>query len=275
MSFKKALRRYFEAWERSISLLEKPVVLVPFVLLAIIQIVPLVMTTFFVEPPLSYFMVPTMHTLFGEEALHYPTHFVMLPDIFRVFAAPFVLLFGYSLLGWGVLMLIDLCHDKPVRFANYLAGVRILLPSILAIGSLFVLLDYGVQYAGILLDRATSGLFGDVAVASVRAAGFVSKVFLVYSLFFLGLYRETAGPAIRRSIRFARRRFMVTGLVILSAYLMRAFVDFVLAESFAQFAFDETHVLVAVVAGVLVESFALYYVLSATTFLGLRKREVV
>lgn len=60
-----------------------PVILVPFVTLAFIQLLVLEILYFSPQYPLSVFFNPIVHTLWGEEYVHYPSNFLILPKLFQ------------------------------------------------------------------------------------------------------------------------------------------------------------------------------------------------
>ncbi|OGX38588.1 MAG: hypothetical protein A3C36_05790 [Omnitrophica WOR_2 bacterium RIFCSPHIGHO2_02_FULL_52_10] len=60
-----------------------PAILVPFITLAFIQLLVLEVLYFSPQYPLSVFFNPIVHTLWGEEYVHYPNNFLVLPKLFQ------------------------------------------------------------------------------------------------------------------------------------------------------------------------------------------------
>ena len=89
------LKLYIRGWVDAVSLFKHPVVLLPFVALALIKLFPLICVSFFTHPWISGFSVPAVRSIFGEEALHYPQHVLMLPEMFRVIDIAVLLLVNH------------------------------------------------------------------------------------------------------------------------------------------------------------------------------------
>ena len=60
-----------------------PVILIPFITLAFVQLLALEILYFFPRFPLSVFLNPVVQTLWGGEFVHYPNNFLILPKLFQ------------------------------------------------------------------------------------------------------------------------------------------------------------------------------------------------
>src|SRR3990167_8068562 len=60
-----------------------PVILIPFLTLAFIQLLILEILFFFPRYPLSVFFNPIVRTLWGEGFVHFPNNYLILPKLFQ------------------------------------------------------------------------------------------------------------------------------------------------------------------------------------------------
>lgn len=74
----------FFIWNKSFEILRKhPVVVVPFLMVALFDAVILAVLTFSRQQPLSSIIGPAVSALCGKEFFHYPGNFLMLPKVFN------------------------------------------------------------------------------------------------------------------------------------------------------------------------------------------------
>ncbi|MCK4775221.1 MAG: hypothetical protein KAT30_10565, partial [Candidatus Krumholzibacteria bacterium] len=86
------LLRYMKCWEEALAMLRSPSVLGPFLIFAALQFLLLVSLTLFSVSPLAVVMVPVVKLLGGEEALHYPMHMILLPQMYHQVYLPLAIL---------------------------------------------------------------------------------------------------------------------------------------------------------------------------------------
>ena len=93
MPLKKGQRHLIPLLRGAINtVISNPVILVPFLTIAFIQLLVLELLYFFPRFPLSKFINPVVITLWGREFIHYPNNFLILPKLFQI-AQVFIYLF--------------------------------------------------------------------------------------------------------------------------------------------------------------------------------------
>lgn len=76
-------RKFFIAWKNCFESVKLTKILLLFVVYACLQIAIVLMFIFYAYPPLSGVLVPIIKHFFGEQALHYPNNYVLLPTLFN------------------------------------------------------------------------------------------------------------------------------------------------------------------------------------------------
>ncbi|MEJ2722904.1 MAG: hypothetical protein P8181_17465, partial [bacterium] len=137
-------------WPDAVALSRHAGLFWPFVILAAIKLALLLLAGLFWLPGLVGVVAPILGSLAGEDALHFPSHMKMLPDIYRVADIFVMITIGFAVYAWAVFMMMDAVDERFFRPFRYLPEVAVVLPSILIIGFVFVT---GSLIAPFLLDR--------------------------------------------------------------------------------------------------------------------------
>lgn len=260
------LDKYIKCWEETLLLARRPLLWVPFVLLAVVVSIPLISSRYFTETPFSYFMVPALSFLFGDEALHYPAHLRLLPLMYKAFCLPLVWLIGFALFAWAVYMMIDVLEGRRTETGKYARPLFYALPSLLVLGFVFAIID-GLS---LIVDLATTDAAAHV-IALFLAAGVALwfKVHLVYSIFFVVVYGDKAMAAMRRSIGFGRRNLALTTLIVATAAVIRLATELSVTSSITNHTQPES-VFAWLLLATGLEILTAFFVLAATTFVALK-----
>lgn len=270
------IRKYFRCWEEAIRMLNNSWILTPFLLAALIQSALLLAIANFPRPPFSYIMVGLIKGLAGERGLHYPTFYLLLPDTFKVLSLPVLVVFSFVLYGWGVFMMIDYYQGQQQPFLYYKAEVLWNAFCFMQIGLLFAAF---VVAAPLLISRA-GNLMGDplakmLIKRSSKLVGFLFEVALAYALFFSKFYREKPLSAVAKSVSFARKRFLLTAMIIITLFIIHKPADYLLDNSSALiFKLSPDWVPAVMVADIAVGIFTNYFLFAATTYLAMHRRRV-
>jgi hypothetical protein len=229
MNVTRILSDYLEALTNVRIAFRAPSVLVPFLLFGLLQIVVLTLLASFPAPALAPVMVPVMRVLGGEAALHYPTHFAMLPEIFRRVYVPLVAVAGFAMWTFGVWSMVD-HNEVGLRIPRRSRAAR--LADIIVIGIVFtgatVLLGRAVAIGSRLLPASVpAGAVAGVGIALVAAV----QTLLVYAPVVIRLRGVHAPAAIVTSARYAWHNFGATALVVATVLVVSAPLDFLLANS--------------------------------------------
>lgn len=268
------LKLYIRGWLDTVSLLRRPIVLVPFLVLALLKLLPLLCLSFFSYPLVASFSVPAIRSIFGEQALHYPQHVLMLSDMYRTVDITVLLLFGFTMYGWAVFMMADTLQGKRIRLADYGLQVVWSIPSFLLIGVLFVLITFGIP---LLLEQVTDVIDRRrmVQLLTLMAIALWASLIasLIYSLFFLKYVPEGPMNAIARSVRFTQRRFAVTVVTLLTVLVLHAPGHYLLSRFLTPHIGMPDPLLPAIIVKLLFDIVAGYYLFAATTSLAVGKRK--
>jgi len=136
------LVNFLRSLEESVAMLRSPSILLPFVIFAAVQSLVLMSCAFFTVPPLSTVMVPLIRLISGEQSLHFPMHFVLLPGIYHSIYLPLVVIVGFVLFGRAVFGMGDY-YQSQGRSIGTRPPMSRSVPSMILIGLLYVLLATG------------------------------------------------------------------------------------------------------------------------------------
>ncbi|MCK5406417.1 MAG: hypothetical protein KAJ37_03145, partial [Candidatus Krumholzibacteria bacterium] len=182
------LLRYMKCWEEALAMLRSPSVLGPFFIFAALQFLVLVCLTLFSVSPLSVVMVPVVKLLGGEEALHYPMHMILLPQMYHQVYLPLAILVGFALFGWAVSLMVDYYERTGVDIPGLKRRpTASMIPSLVVLGLIYVGVITAVQlsfsYIGSTLP--VGGAAPLVSVVGGVALVVAVQALLIYSVFFL------------------------------------------------------------------------------------------
>ena len=262
------LLRYMKCWEEALAMLRSPSVLGPFFIFAALQFLVLVCLTLFSVSPLSVVMVPVVKLLGGEEALHYPMHMILLPQMYHQVYLPLAILVGFALFGWAVSLMVDYYEragvDIPGRTRRPTASM---IPSLVVLGLIYVGVITAVQlsfsYIGTRLPVGVAGpLVSLVGVAVVVAV----QALLIYSVFFLVTRTSNPLEAVGLSARHGLKHPGLTVMIVLTVLLIHLPVDFLSsrADKIA-LKFDPQLVAVLLSVGIVFEILTNFFLFASTT----------
>jgi len=267
------LLRYMKCWEESLAMLRSPSVLAPFVVFAALELLVLMSLAFFFVPPISTVMVPITAAVGGEKALHFPMHFILLPRTYNLVYLPLTIIVGFCLFGWAVSMMLD--YYEHIGVAVPEGGRR----KSTVLRSMFSLVVVGFVYVAVI--SVLQLLFGSAAsrVGNIWASRLASLVgvaavvcaqaFLVYAPFHVVAHAENPIAAIAKSVRFGRRRFGLTVLVLATVVLIHWPIDALLRyPDKVVLKFHPELVFFLLAAGIVVELFTSYFLFASTTSLA-------
>ena len=264
----RAVSRYLDGLLYARTALREPRVLLPFAIFAILQITVLFALAAFTLPLLSPLMVPIARALGGEQFLHYPTHLVELPAVYRRLYLPLVATVGFALWTLAIWYLVEahtIGTERPRR------PLRPFIPHAVMIGLVFV-------GASVATGEATTRLVGPTAPDMVSRAVLLLNVvltagaqsFLVYAPVVLRLRGSNAWTAVRVGAAYARRNFLATALPVFTVLLVHMPIDFLLAHADRLAArFQPETVLYLMFGSIALEMFTAYLLFACVTELAL------
>ncbi|GEM_PF-3256435 len=273
MKLERLIRKYFRCWEETVWMLRKPSLLVPFFLLGCLEFAALLGLTYFSKRPLSYGMIDIIRIFGGEKALHYPAHFILLPDIYHVMSIPLVMVAGFILFGWAVLMMSDYFLNCLRETGFYFRTAVWNVPSFVLVGIVFVGLVIGAPEGMMFLASKTGkGPLSELINRAAWLAGFLTEIGLIYAVLSVKYYPDSPAKALRNSLHFARKHFIITGMVILTVVVIHSPFEYFYAHT-SRFAakYEPEIILWIMTANIAVEIFTNYFIFAATTYLALGK----
>jgi hypothetical protein len=274
MSAAKVFLEYLRGLDEAKRMLRAGNVVLPFVVFAAVQCLVLLALASFPFRPFSAFMVPVVEWLGGPNALHYPSHYLLLPEMYHRVYLPLVATVGFALFGWAVFMMGDRFAREGARVPTAPPLARSL-PAMVVVGVVYVAAATAVPALFTWLGGLVSS---DPIARLVNLAGALGSVavqaLMVYALLFIRTAGSGPVDALRRSAACARPRFAVTALLLLTVVLAHLPIDSLLAQpDKVVLKFKPELVLYLLAAGVVVELITSYILFAATTSLVLSRRE--
>ncbi|MFH1876689.1 MAG: hypothetical protein ABH865_07340 [Candidatus Omnitrophota bacterium] len=275
-------------WGASLKVIaEKPAIILPFIIIAFLQVLALEILYFFPRWPLSAVAQPIVRKFFGEMYLHYPGSIFILPNLYYYFEVGIFIIFGVVLSAVSINIFKNVKTKVPLTPAALVKNalkkyVSFVLYGILLIG-LTVLMERGDRflYAKVMRFAAqhfpnavpkfyTLGLSLFLFVSSV-----IMQVFLVLTVPLIVLEKKSFFTALGRSIFLGFRHFFrilalisLPFLVYLPIILIRTGLP-VLANK----TFPEIVVVVSVVSILIAMLLDCFLVLCASQFLWDTEKE--
>jgi hypothetical protein len=252
VNFTSAIESYLDALNNARLAFRSPSVALPFLAFGLLQCCLLSLLAFFTWPPAAWAMIPVVRALGGEPALHYPTHFVLLPSMYRMVYLPLVATVGFAAWSFGIWSMVA-HHEVGMRVPA--RSFRAALPAILVVGVVYVAVTVALgQGLGALAATTLEGIPARLATLVAIAAIAASQAFLLYAPIVLRL--QGGGPlrALRNSARYARRYFGATAMLVATVLLAHVPLDALIGKSDAIAArFHPEVVLQLLIASVLLE----------------------
>ncbi|MCK5620141.1 MAG: hypothetical protein KAJ17_12105, partial [Candidatus Krumholzibacteria bacterium] len=218
--------------------------------------------------PLSVVMVPVVKLLGGEEALHYPMHMILLPQMYHQVYLPLAILVGFALFGWAVSLMVDYYERAGVDIPGLKRRpTASMIPSLVVLGLIYVGVITAVQlsfnYIGSTLPVGLAALLVSVVgVALVVAV----QALLIYSVFFLVTRTSNPLEAVGLSARYGLKHPGLTVMIVLTVLLVHLPVDFLSsrADKIA-LKFDPQLVVVLLSVGIVFEILTNFFLFASTT----------
>jgi len=123
-----------------------PIVCIPFFISGVLKLIGLAFVFLSIFYPLSIVCAPIIRTLWGEQFLHYPFNFFMMPRLFYYVQIAVYILIDGLLSGAAVWMVFQINEGKRVSF---MGSIKKVLPKYLTLAGFLLtifLIVYGVSY---------------------------------------------------------------------------------------------------------------------------------
>lgn len=203
------------------TIINNPVILLPFTMVAFIQLLILEIIFFAPRYPLSIFFAPLIRKLEGEIFLHYPFNFVVMTKWFQSVQIPVYIILNSFFIGMTVLVIDLINNEKKVNLGQVFRQTLSRYVHLLVASGISVVLMYGVTtlYSTLLIRRAlmirsTNGIFYMIKRAVLDGAPYFN---LLFAIFLTALFAFVV-PLI-----VLERKKIVAALVLNFKYLWRSF----------------------------------------------------
>lgn len=118
---KRGFLKLSEIYSRTISILKAtPIIFLPFIIFFILESLALIIASFYSVEPLRTIFGPLVRTFWGEQFLHYPINFMLLPTLANTSRMILAVIFGSLLSGVAVLITADIYSKKNPLFRRSL-----------------------------------------------------------------------------------------------------------------------------------------------------------
>lgn len=266
-----------------------PVILFPFLTIAFIQLLILEILYFAPRVPLSAFFNPVVRTLWGEEFVHYPNNFTILPKLFQYAQIPLYLFVSSFLITVAVAIIAAINDGRKVRFlpacwdilSRY---VHVFVGALISFGVFYGLHKiYNLAVIRALEITSTQGFFFVIKTVVTKAPAYFNLligafVTTVFAFLFplIAIEKKKIFSAIALNFKHLWGSFWFVAILVILPTLFYIPVLFLRGNigMVAQTTFPEARVLVLVVS-IVVTMFIDATVYTAITMYYLLKKEYV
>ncbi|MBU3933224.1 MAG: hypothetical protein KKH11_00960 [Candidatus Omnitrophica bacterium] len=204
---KLAIRIWKETFE---TLLKNPIILLPFLIVGLFDIVLLILIYLAPQPPFSALLAPPIRAFWGEQFLHYPVNLFLIPRLFNYGHIISTAVIGVLMTGLAIGMLKDAREGvRPGILFNLIKSIKAYLSLVVIWAVLFglvTLIFKGLPFALQLKQRTALQV---ALYASFLISIFIEVIF-IYAMPAVMIEKKRAWAAIKRSITFAKGIFLPT-----------------------------------------------------------------
>ncbi|MDD5644863.1 MAG: hypothetical protein PHO00_05395 [bacterium] len=282
MSIKEAFNISKSVWSMSMKMARKyPVILLPFFITAICNALTLAVLYYFPRKPWSLFFASPIRNFKGEKFLHYPSNFLVLPELFYYFQIFIMATIGVIMFGMAVNLIYQAnsgdVTPKPAGSFNKSARRYLTLAGIWA--TLFVLSFIILKVPGIILVRWLGGK--PITLILIRTffyLGFICiiiiEAFLVYAYPSAIIGKKKYFASLKSSFNLSRQVFIASLILVAAPRLLE--VGYILARGYMIpfFVKNVPELSVGVIVfGIVLVMFTDFFVISAITNLYILAKE--
>jgi hypothetical protein len=211
---------------------ENPVLVVPFLFVLFVDLVALFTLYFSPRPPISIIMAPPIRRFWGDQFLHYPMNFLLLPKLFNysniVLSTTIGVLMTGILLKWYDILSFS---SKRIYFSrDFLVSLKIALKRYLPMVVFFIILygltiafqKYSLKFIMPLLPATTWGKVGYIGLlfmANVVLQSFFAFVFPALIISKVSLFK-----AFKNNFMLVLKHLNVVFLFVFIPSLLHVFV---------------------------------------------------
>lgn len=271
------------------AVLERPQVVIPFVIFLLVELVCLTFIYLAPRVPFNKVLAPPIIKFKGAQFLHYPANFLIMPELDSLTRNFLSVVLASLLTGWAVLLLKDVyAKQKPKMWQSLrqaavqyfpLLGVVLIMVGVFSFVNKFLNLAF-VKYFVIARHPSLLGIdarlwFNVILVAVKVLMILLIQGLLVYAFPYLMIGKQRFFTALARSLGMFFRHFGLTMLLLAIPYAV--FVPVMVLQGNAAFVIDRMFpeaVLILTVIGAAVSSLVVDLLVTvSTTFVYLKAND--
>ena len=274
-------------WAETIGLMVKrPVVIMPFVFIAFLEILALEFLYFSSRPPLSCIANPVIRKFFGETFIHYPANLAILPRLFYYEQIVIYIIVGAFLTAVSVNIFKNINNGLPVKAKAMVRNTLKSYASLLIYALLVSVLIFALQGADAFIFSKAIRLLArllPVSIAPLYGTGFtlllflsnlIMQTFLIAAIPIMVIEKAPLLKALARSITLAFRNFPILITLIFLPFFI--YLPVIFLKSFSAQIMDRTFPEVSLyvtLAGIMITMFLdSFAIISVSQFLLDRKK---
>lgn len=242
----------------------KPIVIMPFILIAFLECAALELIYFSTRSPISYLANPVIRKFFGEAFTHYPAHLIILPKLFYYAQVAIYMFIGVFLTGVAVNIFKNLTMNLPVRtkalIKNALGNYLSFFVYAVLVTALFFFLRKAELYIFVkafnkiarLLPVSIPGVFNILIIILIFATNIMFQTLVISTVPLIVLEKMGLFKAFIKSVYLGARNFFTVFILIFIPFLIYFPVAFVknFSTEIAGKTFPEINLLISI-AGIL------------------------
>jgi len=274
-------------WSETFGVMAKnPIILMPFVLIAFLELLALEFLYFSSRVPLSYIANPIIRKFFGEAFIHYPGNLVVLPRLFYYKQVAIYVFVGAFLTAVAVNIFKNIKGGLPVRAKAMIRNTLKSYISLLVYAILISVLVFFVQKADTFVFTKAMRLLSrllKISIMPVYNIGFtlflflsnlMMQTFLIATIPIIVIERVSLLKAMARSIMLGLRNFLTIFALIFLPFFI--YLPIILLKSFSTQIMDKTFPEISLyitVAGIVITIFLdSFAIIAVSQFLLDRKK---
>lgn len=260
---------------------EHPVVLAPFIAIAFFETLILEIVNFCTRKPLAVVFAPIIRKFFGEQFLHYPNNFTLVPRLFNLGQIVIYILVSVFLTAVAVQIFFNIKNNSPIVRRAIVKNSAKRYMAFIGYGLIFILVMIIIERSeGFLFLKAAKvlsrhmfkipdELFRVGSSLLIFFTNVISQVFLIFTIPIIVIEKKNLLKAILGSAILGARNFLkVLWLILLPflfyvpLFLTKAFMPIVMDKTFPESSFYVT------LFGILISIFVdCFIIISAAQFL--------
>ena len=260
-------------WISSLGLIKrKPVLMLPFVIIAFFEALALELIYFSSRPPLSALTGPIIKKFFGEDFLHYPANLFLLPKLFYYAQVAIYIFISAAMIAISVTIFKNIKMNIPLKAGAILKATLKRYGAFVLFGVISILLIYalkkvdmfvlnkGARFAFRYIPNIVDKLYFIISTLYMFLSNVIFQVFVVLTIPIMIIQKKPFFAAFAGGIRLGFKNFITICALIFLPFLL--YLPVVLLKSGAPQLVNKTFpginifiILAGVVFAVLVDCF--------------------